>query len=358
MNPVSTPGIDPIHEVIRSLLADARRVLITSHIRPDGDAVGSVLGLGLALMAQGKVVHMVLADGVPHSFRHLAGSAAVHRSAPAEELHTYDLCVTVDSADLQRIGGVLNGRSPDLNIDHHVTNAEFGKVNLVLPDRAATCEILAEFMPVWGLDFDLSVSSALLTGIVTDTIGFRTSNVRPQSLMLAAQMMELGANLPELYTRALITKSFEAARYWGQGLSQLQREEVPATAEPGDNGKDAENRVIVWTQLTLQDRMTAAYHGNDDADLVNLLSSIECDLAVIFVEQKNGHVKVSWRARPGFDVSKIALKFGGGGHPAAAGADIAGTLADVQEQVLAATRAVLAGQENQARVGEIKKGNE
>ena len=85
-----------------------------------------------------------------------------------------------------------------------------------------------------------------------------------------------------------------------------------------------------------------AIPGNDDADLVNVLSTIDSDVAVIFVEQKNGRVKVSWRARPGYDVSQIALQFGGGGHAAAAGADITGTLETVQEQVLEATRAMIA----------------
>ena len=99
---------------------------------------------------------------------------------------------------------------------------------------------------------------------------------------------------------------------------------------------------ITWSRpaLTLEDRQAAQYPGNDDADLVNLLSSIDSEIAVIFVEQKNEHVKISWRARPGIDVSKIALQFGGGGHAAAAGADIPGTLEAVQQKVLEATRAV------------------
>jgi phosphoesterase RecJ-like protein len=92
----------------------------------------------------------------------------------------------------------------------------------------------------------------------------------------------------------------------------------------------------------LKDRQAAEYNGNDDADLVNMLSAIEGDVAVIFVEQRGGKVKISWRARPGIDVSKIALKFGGGGHAAAAGAEIQGTLDTIQEQVLSATRDALA----------------
>ena len=89
----------------------------------------------------------------------------------------------------------------------------------------ATSAIIAEYLPVWGLDYNTAIASALLTGIVTDTLGFRTSNVTPEALRLAAMLMEHGADLPELYTRALVSKTFEAARYWGVGLGKLQREE-------------------------------------------------------------------------------------------------------------------------------------
>jgi phosphoesterase RecJ-like protein len=141
-------------------------------------------------------------------------------------------------------------------------------------------------------------------------------------LRLAADLMEQGADLSELYRLALVTRSFEAARFWGTGLSTLERE-----------GR------MVWASLTQAERKAVGYSGRDDADLVTVLASIEgADIAMIFVEQPDNHVKVSWRAQPGFDVSQIALQFGGGGHPPASGADIAGELAEVQASVLAATR--------------------
>jgi phosphoesterase RecJ-like protein len=142
--------------------------------------------------------------------------------------------------------------------------------------------------------------------------------------------MDNGANLAELYNRAIVRRSFEAAHYWGQGLTKLQRE-----------GR------MVWTTLTMADRSTAAYSGSDDADLVNVISAIdETDIGLIFIEQKDCHVKVSWRAQVGWDVSQLALKFGGGGHPAAAGADIAGKMNEIQELVLSATRQLLAAGPN------------
>lgn len=330
-----------IHQQIRAMFAEAQTFLIVSHIRPDGDAVGSLLGLGLALQQAGKSVRMVLADPVPANFRHLEGSRQIHRRASAQDIQQAGLVVVVDCSDLQRVGGVaeqgaegetpaiLNGRTPDLVIDHHITNLRFGRHNLVLPEVVATAAIITRHLADWGLQITQPVAAALLTGIVTDTIGFRTSNMNPEALRLSAELMEYGVDLSDLYTRALVNKSFEAARYWGAGLQKLERETYP-------NGTS-----LVWTSLTLEDRKTTGYTGNDDADLVNLLSSIESDLALIFVEQKNGHVKVSWRAKNGYDVSQIALQFGGGGHPAAAGADLNGPMETIQANVIEATRQVL-----------------
>lgn len=324
-------------EAAGAMLRAAQRALIVSHIRPDGDAIGSLLGLGLALQAAGKTARLVLVDGLPGSFRFLEGSAVIQRSPG--DLTQYDTVIVVDSSDLQRTGGVLGERVPDLNIDHHITNTGFARVNFIDPGQVATAAMIAQYLKVWGFGYNKAIAEALLTGIVTDTIGFRTSNITPTALRLAAELMEQGASLPIVYERALVSKSFEAARYWSFGLSKLRQETVrPQGSNAGQENGGAR---LVWTSLTLQDRLGAGYTGNDDADLVNLLSSIEGDVAVIFVEQKNGHVKVSWRAVPGIDVSKIALQFGGGGHPAAAGADITGDLETVQEKVLGATRAVL-----------------
>ena len=134
-----------------------------------------------------------------------------------------------------------------------------------------------------------------------------------------------GANLPHLYNRALIQRPYEAVVFWGKGLARIQRHDR-----------------LVWTILTQEDRKTSLYPGRDDADLINILSTIDdTDIAIIFVEQKHEHIKVSWRAQPGWNVAQIALQFGGGGHAAAAGADITGTLEEVQTKVLQATQAIL-----------------
>ena len=305
---------------IKQRLDAAKNIVVASHIRPDGDAVGSLLGLGLALKNARKSVQMVLVDGVSSSYKHLEGSELIVR----EPVKEYDTFITVDCADFKRVGRVFESfGQPDINIDHHKTNEKFGKLNLIEPEEVATAAILANHLPAWGLQITKPIAAALLTGIITDTLGFRTSNTNPSALRLCAMLMETGVNMPDLYMRSLVYKSFPAARYWGAGLSSLEQE----------NG-------IVWGTLTLEDRKQAGYGGNDDADLINLISAIDGNkVGMIFVEQSDKHVKISWRAlEEGIDVSPIAKQFGGGGHAAAAGADIPGALEEVQPVVLKATR--------------------
>ncbi len=308
---------------IKERLDRANKIMIASHIRPDGDAIGSLLGLGLALIQAGKSVKMVLVDGLPASFRHLEGSELIVKEPGGE----HDTFITVDCADFKRTGKAFqNIGQPDINIDHHKTNENFGKLNLIEPEEVATSAILANHLPAWGLQITKPVADALLTGIITDTLGFRTSNTNPSALRLCAMLMETGSNMTDLYMRSLVQKTFPAARYWGAGLSRLEQ----------DNG-------IVWATLTLEDRKLAGYGGNDDADLINMISAIDGNkVGMIFVEQSDHHVKISWRAlEEGVDVSPIAKQFGGGGHAAAAGADIPGELSDVQPLVLKTTREVL-----------------
>jgi bifunctional oligoribonuclease and PAP phosphatase NrnA len=165
----------------------------------------------------------------------------------------------------------------------------------------------------------------LLAGIVGDTIGFRTPNVDAELLRKCAALIDQGGNLTHVYNEELVKRPFEAVRYWGCGLTRMTRQ--------GD---------LVWTSLTLADRQEAGYPGSDDANLVNVLSSVrEGKIAVIFIEQPDHSVKVSWRTVPGLDVSGIAYQFGGGGHAAAAGADIQGSLSDVEERVIQETLKLL-----------------
>ena len=308
---------------IKERLRAAKKIVVVSHVRPDGDAIGSLLGMGLALQNAGKSVQMVLVDGVPSSFRHLEGSELIVKEPNGE----HDTFITVDCADFKRVGKVFeNFGQPDVNVDHHKTNEKFGKLNLIEAEEVATAAILTNHLPEWGFPITKSIAAALLTGIITDTLGFRTSNTTPESLRQCATLMETGVDMPDLYMRSLVRKSYPAARYWGAGLSSMEQMDG-----------------IVWGTLTLDDRKKSGYSGNDDADLINLISAIDGNkVGMIFVEQSDNHVKISWRAlEPGIDVSQVAKHFKGGGHAAAAGADIPGSLNEIRSLVLKITREML-----------------
>lgn len=313
---------DKLLEELADYFNSSRRILIISHIRPDGDAVGSIIGLGLALQATGKECQFVLADDVPRVFRFLEGSKQVVKSPSGN----FDLVCVLDTSDQERIGafaGTLG--QPDINIDHHITNLRFARLNLIDETAVSTTEILAGLIPEIISPVTPDIASALMVGLVTDTLGFRTPNMTPRAMQIATDLMNAGADLYNIYQRTLIDRTFNAAKLWGYGLENLKQ-----------NGR------IVWTSLSLKDRERAGYTGRDDADLINILSSIkEADIALLFNEQSNGSVKVSWRSVPDYDVSKIALNFGGGGHPAASGADIPGTLESVQKIVLQQTKILL-----------------
>jgi phosphoesterase RecJ-like protein len=306
-------------EQARALLERAREVVVVSHERPDGDAVGSMLGLVLALRRRGQRVVPVLAGGLPQRFGFLPGAADVTTAIPAEA----DLLVTVDCAELRRTGIPADRlrRPAGINVDHHPTNTGFGQVNLVDPSAASTSQILYSLSPALGLPVDRDVATNYLAGLVSDTIGFRTPNVTPAVLRLAAELEGRAESLATLYELLLNRRSFAAARYWGAGLGRLER-----------------RGPVVWVGLTLEDRLASGYSGTDDADLINLLGTIEgAEISLVFIEQGGGQVKVSWRSKNGLDVARLAQQFGGGGHEPAAGASVAGEMEQVVERVVQAT---------------------
>lgn len=307
-------------EAVAALWRSAHTVAIVSHVHPDGDAVGSLLGLGHMLRAAGLTVTLALADPVPHNVHFLPGAQAIVRRVSVRP----DVLVAVDSGDRARLGDAVPAEwTIDLNVDHHKTNTFYGRHNVVVPDAPSTTAVLAEYASAWALSIVPEAALALLTGLLTDTLGLRTASVTPETLRLAARLMEAGADLSTAYYEALVAKSAAEIRYTGRGRARARLEDG-----------------LIWSYLTRQDRVETGFDEPDDAGLVNaLLHAREADLAVVFIEtDQPDEIKVSWRAKRGWDVGDLARAFGGGGHAAAAGATLAGSLDAVQARVLAATR--------------------
>src|SRR3990172_7239438 len=204
-------AVDPEIERGRALLEGARQVAVVSHERPDGDAAGSMLGLVLALRRRGQRAVPVLAGGLPLRYGFLPGAADVATAIPAES----DLLVAVDCAELSRTGISVEAlrRPAGINIDHHPTNTRFAHVNLVDPSAAATAQILYSLSPALGLPVDREIATNYLAGLVSDTIGFRTPNVTPGVLRLAAELEGLAESLPKVYELLLNPRSFSPLPY-------------------------------------------------------------------------------------------------------------------------------------------------
>jgi phosphoesterase RecJ-like protein len=308
---------------IAATLKRARRVLAICHIAPDGDAIGSLLGLGWILRAlpsrHSRSVTLACADGVPPQFSFLPGAEEIVTDPPSQE---WDAVIAVDSSDERRLGNCFRRDeytdAAVIVLDHHVTNLNFGTLNLVDVNAAATAQVVAMVADALRVPIRSEAAVCLLTGLVTDTLSFRTSNVTPEVLRLAARLMDAGAVLSEITERALNQKPLNVMRLWGLALADLRQE-----------------RKVVWALITREMRARAAAADTGDGGLASfLISAPEAEVAAVFSEKPDGQVEIGLRARNGHDVADLALALGGGGHPQAAGCTIPGPLADAEARVL------------------------
>jgi phosphoesterase RecJ-like protein len=309
-----------------SLVVDAHKVFLIAHVDPDGDTVGSTLALAYALRRIGKECTVACSSPVPDFISFLPGV----EEFGAPQVTDHDLIVTVDASDPGRLGQtykhVLDMGLPVLNIDHHITNTGFGTVNLVRSDAAATAEIVFDLLRTLKLEMDQLLATYLLTGLVTDTRSFSTSNTTPRALEISSELVVAGASLTEINENYYRRKGVETLRLWGQMLNRMQLDGS-----------------LVWSVNTLEMRADCGADSDDGDGIVNLLASVrEAAAAIVFKENEGNQIEISIRSRPGVDISSIAVHFGGGGHPQAAGAIVNGSLQQVVPRVLSKAREVVA----------------
>ncbi|MGC9357803.1 MAG: DHH family phosphoesterase, partial [Anaerolineae bacterium] len=282
------------------------------------------LALRLALLEKGQFPTIACVDPIPDNLAHLPGAEHFVRDVPEDA--DIDLVVAIDMSDLKRTGGIYKeawrGQLALLVIDHHETNNAFGDVNVVDPGSAATAVPLTEIIEALGVHVQGDIATCLLAAILTDTRGLRTETTTPEILALVAQLIEAGGDYLGVMQRTLDSVPYHQMKGWGVALSRLELE--------GHMG---------WTTFPLKQKQALGIEDHDDLDLGNLLSQLaEAEIVASFLEMRNGTVKVSLRARPGYDVSWIAHKLGGGGHRQAAGCSISGSLDTATEAVLPLVR--------------------
>lgn len=317
-----------LYRNIHNLLQSAERILLVTHVAPDGDAIGSLLGLGWLLKAEDKEVTLACEDQVPVAYAWLPGSTEIVQRGEGR----YDLVISLDCSDRHRMGQVVDDRvasAPLLNIDHHVTNTRFGTVNWVDPLAVATSQMVLELADASGWPLTEPAATCLLNGLVTDTRSFRTSNVDTSAMRAALRLMEAGAPLAEISRRAFEERSLASVRLWGEAIDRLQLEDG-----------------ILWTEVTRAMRRQWSSNEDESSGLANFLVGVhEARVVIVFTEQDDGTVDVSLRAVPHYNVADAAVRLGGGGHPLAAGCTLQEDLPQARERVLAEVRRSLAEQE-------------
>lgn len=313
-------------------LRRAERVWIGTHVDPDGDAIGSALGLAHILRSLGKVVTVACQDAPPrdgiwlpgahdivasgpggHSAAHGGHPAAHGGHAPAAAA-PYDLAVAVDAGDAGRLGTLHAADTwaaqPTLVIDHHISNTGFGDVDCIVPSASSTCEILLAVADALGVPLNLEAATCLLCGIVTDTIGFRTPSTSAATLASAGRLVAAGADLAEVARRVFLSRPLAGLRLEGRALDRLVMDGPFA---------------ISWLSLSDFEGLGAA--PEDGRGIVQTLATAVEPLAVALLrERHDGTFDVSLRAKGAVDLVPAARALGGGGHALAAGGRTPGPL--------------------------------
>lgn len=361
-------------------IKSAQKILLLTHKQPDGDALGSLLALTQVLKRLEKNVTSVIFEPVAPVFQFLSGldeltsqpeltgdfivsvdttiAGGVKLGYKKDEANNrvmivmtpengrlrpedvrlepgsydIDLIIVLDCNSIDRLGDFYNQHAPLfyetplINIDHHADNEQFGTVNWVDVTATSTAEILVSLFEALSRDTSLidgEVATALLTGIITDTGSFKNMNTTPKSLTVAAQLVAAGARQQEIIQQLFKVKPISTLKLWGRALAKIQ---------------ERPDLRIIWTSVTKRDLEEVGADPSETKGLVDELLKTAQGVALVFVlkEMPDG-VHISFRAvQKGITVSEIAQSLGGGGHEAAAGAEIDESLSVVEEKVLAA----------------------
>ena len=307
---------------IADAIQAAETIAVLSHMRPDGDAIGSQLALALSLRQLGKQVVAWNETGLPDSFRFLRYSELI--TMPPAEARAFDLAIALDTATKQRLGTTLNAvRSAKcwINIDHHASNPAYGDLNYIDTAAPATGQVIYEFLQSQGLPLTHEVADALFVAISTDTGSFRYPNTAIRTFEIAAELISSGVNAGEL-ARCLYD-SYPKRRILL--LGELLR----------DARFDAEDRVASMT-LTRQTKERYQVKPEDIDGLIDSIRAVDTVVVAIFFEElEEGRIRISMRSKNyRIDVNRLCSELGGGGHTLAAGARVRGSLTEVSAKVL------------------------
>jgi phosphoesterase RecJ-like protein len=305
------------------LLRNEDRFVVVSHTNPDGDAIGSLLGMYLALKEMGKTVWALTDKEFPQLYGFLPGAADV-LTAP-HSIQSPNWIIVLDVADKPRIAGDISAFQKNtklINIDHHPTNPAFGNVNFIDTSATSTAELVFRVLKSTGYALSMHVGKCLYTGLVTDTGCFRFSGVNSDTMRIAAEMLDTGFESYEITRRMF--EEFPLARLRLERLV-LERAEILIDGR------------LVLSILKTDDFTRLGADMSDAENLVNRLREYQgVQAAILITDMENGLVRVSLRSKDSLDVSAIAQSLGGGGHKYAAGIKSKLPVSELKERLVRA----------------------
>ena len=295
-------GLDAVIERLKA----AQRVLVIGHIKPDGDDISSVVTLVLILRRLGKVAEGCIAGTIPWFYKDLADVSLIKGVHDLRDFQ-FDTAVIVDASELSRIGDaveLLNGRQPDITIDHHQTNVGFGEIDFYDSAYAAAAVIIYEIGKEL-VDYDAQLAEINLLGIATDTGFFKYSNTDYKVFSYAAELVKHGASIQRISSAFLEHRTLNEVKLLYEMFDKLRIEE---------DGK------LAWSYVSAEMLRHTGCTEDDAGGLVGEIRAMYgVEIAVLFIEWPEGDVHISFRSKNYADVSVVALEFGGGGHVRAAG---------------------------------------
>jgi phosphoesterase RecJ-like protein len=293
-----------------TLIETAHRVAILAHEHPDGDCLGSALGLTHILQQYGKTCVPACADPAPTTFLFLPGIEMLQQTLGDEQ---FDLVIALDAGELIRYGALYEQHRPFLeqvpilNIDHHVSSSGCGRVNIINPISAATGELLVLFQQQAGLPLPPDAAQCLLTGIITDTASFQYTSTTPRTMEAAAQLLRAGA----------IAEPIARAVYRSRPLAQVR-----LMAAVINHAQTACDGRLIWSYATNETLAATGATADMDDNLSGTLRDIEgVQIAALFKSYDDpNQTRLSLRSSDLYNAAEICMRYGGGGHARAAGA--------------------------------------
>ncbi len=318
---------------IGELIKANDRFLLVSHVRPDGDAIGSVLALGFSLKAMGKTVTMIAEDGVPESLQFLEGSDQIEVS-PEVALDA-DVAFFLDTATHSRVGARSLAASTKaktlVNIDHHISNPGYGDLNHIDAESPATGQIIYDLLRFLEMPIPAESRDAIYVAVSTDTGSFQYSATTAETYEMGADLIRRGLDVGKINAETYDSHPFRRLALMRALLNTLELTE--------------DGQIAFW-ELSRQTQRDLALQPDDSEGLIDLIRGIRgVQLAAFFEELEGGQVRVSLRSKtPEFSVCDVAMEYGGGGHAMAAGIRMGEPLGQVKEKVLSSLKRVVAGE--------------